>query len=306
MIGLGYVGLPLAVALSAHFDVVGYDVDARRVTELAAGHDRTGEVDEARLKDAVIDFCSGDIDLEPNAGTAYIVTVPTPVDAQNEPDLSVLLGACRTVGSVLAPGDLVVVESTVYPGVTADLCAPVLEESSGLAWRRDFHLGYSPERINPGDSEHTLARIVKVVSGDTPETADRVAAIYRTICAAGVHIASSIETAEAAKAIENAQRDINIAFVNEVAMIAASSSCQFTTCWRRQARSGISCPSLRDWSAATVLVWIRSISPTRLARSDTNRRSSSPGRRINDAMGDYLAGRVDAALGRKGRILVLG
>jgi len=306
VIGLGYVGLPLAVALSQHFKVIGYDVDGDRIAELANGHDRTGEVAEKVLNGASLDFLGGQDSLKPGAANTYIITVPTPVDERNEPDLSNLLAACRGVGEVLAAGDLVVIESTVYPGVTADICAPAIEAASGLVWRRDFHLGYSPERINPGDALHTLAGIVKVVAGDTAETAERVAAIYRTVCLAGVHVAPSIETAEAAKAIENAQRDINIAFANEVAMITGKLGLSVHDVLEAAGTKWNFLPFTPGFVGGHCI----SVDPFYLAYK-AREVGHEPeiilaGRRINEAMGDYLAGRVDEALGRTGRILVLG
>jgi len=218
VIGLGYVGLPLAVALGrAQAGTIGFDVSPGRVEELRRGHDSTGETLPDALAASDIHFTCDPADLAD--ATFYIVAVPTPVTPQRQPDLSMVEGASHTVGRVLKPGDVVVYESTVYPGVTEDCCAPVLERESGLAAGRDFGLGYSPERINPGDKQHTLESIVKVVAGDTPETLERVAALYESIVPAGVFRASSIRVAEAAKVIENTQRDVNIALMNELAMI---------------------------------------------------------------------------------------
>lgn len=217
VIGLGYVGLPLAVALSRHFDVLGFDIDSRRIAELEAGHDRTREVEPAALRAAALALSADPASL--SGRDLFIVTVPTPVDADRKPDLGAVLAASRTVARALGKGAVVVYESTVYPGVTEDICGPVLEEVSGLAAGRDFFLGYSPERINPGDRLHSLDRIVKVVAGQTPEVTALLASVYGKVTAAGVFTAASIRTAEAAKVIENAQRDINIAFVNEVTKI---------------------------------------------------------------------------------------
>lgn len=226
VIGLGYVGLPLAVEFAKHYPVVGFDINAKRVNELNSGVDFTLEVDEAALK-AVLSAepCTGKglfntCNTNDLAGcNIYIVTVPTPVDRNNRPDLTPLYKASETVGKVLKKGDIVVYESTVYPGVTEDECVPVLEKHSGLKFNADFFCGYSPERINPGDKQHTVANIMKITSGSTPETADTVDALYRSVVTAGTHKAASIKVAEAAKVIENSQRDINIAFVNELAMI---------------------------------------------------------------------------------------
>ncbi|MDJ0949907.1 MAG: nucleotide sugar dehydrogenase [Alphaproteobacteria bacterium] len=217
VIGLGYVGLPLAIALAEHDPVVGFDIDADRVADLRAGSDRTKEVDPDRLAATDCRFTAEPADLA--GAEIYIVTVPTPVTIDNRPDLTALRTACETVGGVLGPGALVVVESTVYPGVTEEVCGPVLAAASGLTCGRDFFLGYAPERINPGDRTHTLDRITKVVAGQTPEVAERLAALYGRLTTGGVFRAKDIRTAEAAKVIENAQRDINIAFINEVAMI---------------------------------------------------------------------------------------
>ncbi len=223
VIGLGYVGLPLAVALAGKFATIGIDIDQRRIDELASGHDRTGEIDPPRL-------AASELALLADPGACppcdfFIVTVPTPIDGANRPDLRMVEAASRTVGAMLpaavAEGrvPVVVYESTVYPGVTEDICAPILEAASGLECGKDFFLGYSPERINPGDREHTIDKITKVVSGQTPEVLERVADLYNAITTGGVFRAASIKAAEAAKVIENAQRDINIAFMNEIAQI---------------------------------------------------------------------------------------
>ena len=217
VVGLGYVGLPLAVALARRFPTVGYDADPGRVAELRAGRDRTREVEPAALAATTL-AVTDDPDAMRGADV-FIVAVPTPVDDQNLPDLGALRLACRTVGERLAKGAIVVFESTVYPGVTETICGPDLEAYSRLVCGRDFFLGYSPERINPGDREHTIDRIMKVVAGQTPEVAARLSEIYGAITAGGVFVARNIQTAEAAKVIENAQRDINIAFVNEIAAI---------------------------------------------------------------------------------------
>ena len=218
VIGLGYVGLPLAVEFGKARQVTGFDIDKDRVAQLAGGHDRTREVEAEELAAAhQLSFSCEPADLR--ACKIFIVTVPTPIDAYNRPDLSPLLSASRTVGAALKPGDLVIYESTVYPGATEEDCVPVLEAISGLAFNRDFHVGYSPERINPGDKEHRLPSIRKVTSGSTPEIADAVDALYREIITAGTYKAASIKVAEAAKVIENTQRDLNIALVNELALI---------------------------------------------------------------------------------------
>ncbi|MBC3941323.1 nucleotide sugar dehydrogenase [Sphingomonas albertensis] len=221
VVGLGYVGLPLAVALAKSFETWGLDVDAGRIAELERRHDRTGEIDADRLTASTLQLTT-DPAACPDADF-YIVTVPTPVDADNRPDLGIVMAATRTVGSMLKPGrrSIVVYESTVYPGVTEDLCGPELERVSGLVCGEDFFLGYSPERINPGDREHTVDRITKVISGQTPEVLEAIADLYNKVTTGGVFRAASIKAAEAAKVIENAQRDINIAFVNEITQIFA-------------------------------------------------------------------------------------
>jgi UDP-N-acetyl-D-glucosamine/UDP-N-acetyl-D-galactosamine dehydrogenase len=225
VIGLGYVGLPLAVALAQQFDTIGLDIDTRRISELEAGHDRTGEIDTDRLEASSLTLIADPLRCAP--ADFYIVTVPTPIDGANRPDLRIVEAASRTIAAMLpaavAEGRLpvVVYESTVYPGVTEEICAPLLEAGSGLKCGEDFFLGYSPERINPGDREHTIDKITKVVAGQTPEVLERVAALYGAITSGGVFRAASIKAAEAAKVIENAQRDINIAFMNEIAQIFA-------------------------------------------------------------------------------------
>ena len=218
VVGLGYVGLPVALAFAAKFpDVLGFDIDASRIAALEQGHDWTGECARDALEASTIAFTADPADLA--AANFYIVAVPTPIDGNRRPDLGPIESASRTVGAALAPGDVVVYESTVYPGLTEEVCGPILAYESGLSAGTDFHLGYSPERINPGDAEHTIDRIVKIVSADDDATLDRVAAAYGAIVAAGIHRAPSIKVAEAAKVIENTQRDLNIALMNELALI---------------------------------------------------------------------------------------
>ena len=226
VIGLGYVGLPLAVEFSKKYPVIGFDIKQDRVDELLSGNDATLEITSDHLKSVLCEDNSAGFGLtitsNPNdlaAANIYIVTVPTPTDKNNRPVLTPLVKASETIGRVLKKGDIVIYESTVYPGATEEDCVPVLERVSGLTFNRDFFAGYSPERINPGDKEHTVTRIKKITSGSTPETARKVDDLYRSIITAGTHLASSIKVAEAAKVIENSQRDINIAFVNELAMI---------------------------------------------------------------------------------------
>ena len=226
IIGLGYVGLPLAVEFAKKYPVVGFDINTTRINELRSGNDFTLEVEKDNLISVIADqntnengLYFSDLLSDLSVCNVFIITVPTPVDKNNRPDLTPLYKASTTVGKVLKRGDIVVYESTVYPGVTEDECVPVLEKHSGLKFNVDFYCGYSPERINPGDKQHTVTKIKKVTSGSTPEIADTVDQIYRSVIVAGTHKASSIKVAEAAKVIENAQRDINIAFVNELAKI---------------------------------------------------------------------------------------
>ena len=225
VIGLGYVGLPLAVEFAKKYSVVGFDINNRRIKELMNGFDHTLEIEEDKLKKVLSKtvgtlglYCSDDIS-DIRSCNYFIVTVPTPTDKHNNPDLTPLYKASETVGKVLKKGDIVIYESTVYPGVTEEECAPVLEKTSGLKFNIDFFCGYSPERINPGDKVHTVANILKITSGSTKETAKTVDDLYRSVIVAGTHLAPSIKVAEAAKVIENSQRDINIAFVNELAKI---------------------------------------------------------------------------------------
>jgi len=226
VIGLGYVGLPLARLFATKYSVVGFDINQIRIKELRNGHDETLEVEDEILEKVLKStnneqkglYCSSDL-IDIKNCNYYIVTVPTPVDKNNRPDLSPLHRASETVGAVLKKGDLVIYESTVYPGATEEECIPVLEKISGLKYNLDFFAGYSPERINPGDKEHTVEKILKVTSGSTPEIGKKVDELYQSVISAGTHLAPSIKVAEAAKVIENSQRDINIAFVNELAKI---------------------------------------------------------------------------------------
>lgn len=301
VIGLGYVGLPLAVALSRRFqDVVGFDVDRKRVAALANNDDWTGEIEPEVLADAGL-IVSDDPDCLRDR-TFYAVTVPTPVDQNHRPDLGAVKSACRTVGGYLTPGAIVALESTVYPGVTEDVCGPLLAEVSGLTCGKDFKLAYSPERINPGDREHVLERIVKVVSGQDGESLDRVAEIYGAITSAGVHRAGSIKVAEAAKVIENTQRDLNIALMNELAIIFER----------------MLIPT-RDVLAAAGTKWnflpftpglvgghCIGVDPYYLT-AKAEEVGYTPevilsGRRINDSMGAFIAGRVVKMLGQEKRL----
>ena len=218
IIGLGYVGLPLAVEFGKHYKTVGFDINAHRINELNQGIDNTLEVETQELKSSSLLSFSSDLESLKKCNV-YIVTVPTPIDEHKQPDLTPLKSASKTVGSVINTGDIVIYESTVYPGATEEDCIPIVEEISGLTYNQDFYAGYSPERINPGDKEHRVTTIMKVTSGSTPKTADFVDALYGSIITAGTHKASSIRVAEAAKVIENTQRDLNIALVNELSLI---------------------------------------------------------------------------------------
>lgn len=305
IIGLGYVGLPLAVALARHFDVCGLDISSSRIKELQDGHDRTGEIDSKTLSASSLTLTD---DCQALTGTdVFIVTVPTPVDANNEPDLGNVNAASRAIAPLLKKGAIVVYESTVYPGVTEEVCGPILAEGSGLVCGRDFFLGYSPERINPGDKQHTVDRITKVVAGQTPEVADKLAAIYGAMNDGNIFVARDIRTAEAAKVIENAQRDINIAFINELAMIFS--------------KIGI---STHDVLAAAGTKWnflpftpglvgghCIGVDPYYLANLATQLGHDPEviltGRRINEHMAPFIAERLHEQMGGKaGDILILG
>jgi len=304
VVGLGYVGLPLAVALARHFPVLGYDLDARRIAELGRRFDRTNEVDEAALAQTKARFSAAAAEMA--AADLYIITVPTPVDERNLPDLGAVRTAAAGIGRHLKKGDTVVLESTVYPGVTEEVCGTELERASGLAAGRDFFLGYSPERINPGDKQHTLERVAKVVAGQTPETAELLKRVYGAVTGGNVFVARDIRTAEAAKVIENAQRDINIAFINEIAQI-------FNT-------MGISVYDVLDaartkWNFLPFVPGLVGghcigVDPYYLAYK-AQEYGHHPevilaGRRTNDGMGSYIAARIDAALGKPSSVLVLG
>ena len=241
VVGLGYVGLPLAVALARKHEVVGFDVSAERVAALREGVDWTNEVPAEVLRADALAITSVASDLR--GCKTFVVTVPTPIDAANRPDFDALLKACALVGPALSKGSIVVFESTVYPGVTEEVCAPALEAASGLKAGEDFKLGYSPERINPGDRAHPLEKIVKVVAGQDSDTLEKLAGLYGSIVEAGIHRAPSIKVAEAAKVIENTQRDLNIALMNEIARWRKSAICSAfapATCSTRRAPSGTS------------------------------------------------------------------
>jgi UDP-N-acetyl-D-glucosamine/UDP-N-acetyl-D-galactosamine dehydrogenase len=219
LIGLGYVGLPLAVAFAEKFKVIGFDISNNRVQELEGGHDKTLEIEDDLLQSVRSNITYTDNLQDIKDCNIYIVTVPTPIDSTNRPDLTPLIESSKSVGAALSHGDIVIYESTVYPGVTEDICVPELEKASGMKFNTDFFCGYSPERINPGDKEHTVTKILKVTSGSTPEIAKQVDKLYKEVITAGTHLASSIKVAEASKVIENTQRDVNIALINELALI---------------------------------------------------------------------------------------
>ena len=219
IIGLGYVGLPLAVAFAEKFEVVGFDIDKSRIKDLENGNDNTFEVEKKLLESVRSNITFTSDILETKGCDIFIVTVPTPIDNTNRPNLNPLIDASKSIGSILNKDNIVIYESTVYPGVTREVCVPELEKASGLIFNKDFFCGYSPERINPGDKEHTVTNILKVTSGSTPEVAKKVDNLYKQIITAGTHLASSIEVAEASKVIENTQRDVNIALINELALI---------------------------------------------------------------------------------------
>jgi UDP-N-acetyl-D-glucosamine/UDP-N-acetyl-D-galactosamine dehydrogenase len=312
IVGLGYVGLPLAVAFASMYRVIGYDLNARRIKELSDGMDRNDEVGAEALR-AVAGKLTYTGDLEElRACTVFIVTVPTPVDAHNDPNLTPLRKASEAIGKILKRGDLVVYESTVYPGCTEEECVPLLERSSGLRFNVDFYCGYSPERINPGDKKHTVTRIKKVTSGSTPETADRVDSLYSSVISAGTHRASSIKVAEAAKVIENSQRDINIAFVNELALIFNRIGIDTKEVLEAAGTKWNFLP-FRPGLVGGHCIGVDPYYLTFKAESlGYNSQVILAGRRINDGMGFYVAERTIKLMIRKGskvngsRVLVLG
>jgi UDP-N-acetyl-D-galactosamine dehydrogenase len=307
VVGLGYVGLPLAVALADYFPITGFDIDAQRIAELRDGIDRTREVATDRLRSSNLMLTS---EAETIAGQdVYIVTVPTPVDGANRPDLGPVLAATRTVGGLLRSGrgSIVIYESTVYPGVTEDLCGPELERVSGLRRGTDFFLGYSPERINPGDREHTVDRIVKVVAGENAEVLGRISNIYGSITTAGTFAAASIKTAEAAKVIENAQRDINIAFMNEITQIFAKLGLSI---WDVLEAAGTKWNFLR-FQPGLVGGHCIGVDPYYLSHCAQSLghlpRVILAGRSINDGMGTWVADCIHSHRGsRIGKVLVMG
>lgn len=313
VIGLGYVGLPLARLFSTKYPTIGFDLNVARVDALNAGHDATLEVSDELLQSAIAQGfkCTSNINDIKNCNF-YVVAVPTPVDVNNRPDLAPLIGASKTVGQVISKGDIVVYESTVYPGVTEEECLPVVEQVSGLNFNTDFYAGYSPERINPGDKLHTVEKIKKVTSGSTPEIADIVDKIYNSVLINGTHKAPSIKVAEASKIIENSQRDVNIAFMNELAKIfnamgidtndvieAASSKWNFIKL--KPGLVGGHCISVDPYYLIQK-AQVFGVLP----------RIMTAARRLNDGMGDYVANQVIKLMNKKGvlvkdsKILVLG
>jgi UDP-N-acetyl-D-galactosamine dehydrogenase len=301
VLGLGYVGLPLAVAFAQHGRVVGFDISEQRVADLNAGIDATREADPEQLRTADLHCTTDPADLA--ECTAVVVAVPTPVDRSKSPDLTPLRGASHTVGRILKPGMLVVYESTVYPGVTEKVCLPILEEVSGLRLG-EFELGYSPERINPGDAEHSLANVVKIVSGNTPAVCDRVAQLYRQVVKAGVHQTPNIMTAEAAKVIENIQRDLNIALMNELSKIFSRAGLNTDEVL---AAAGTKW-NFHRYTPGLVGGHCIGVDPyylTHLAfELDMHPRVILAGRETNDGMGRYVAGMVIRELSLLGKPLL--
>jgi UDP-N-acetyl-D-galactosamine dehydrogenase len=311
VIGLGYVGLPLAVEFGKKYDVVGFDVNEARIAALRAGHDVTLEVSDAELADAKGLRYSTNVD-DLNAATIFIVTVPTPIDASKRPDLTPLISASETVGAALKRGDIVIYESTVYPGATEEDCVPVLERVSGLSFNTDFFCGYSPERINPGDKEHRLTTIKKVTAGSTPAVADIVDELYASIVTAGTHKAPSIRVAEAAKVIENTQRDLNIALINELAIIFNKLGLD-TEAVLRAAGTKWNFLPFRPGLVGGHCIGVDPYYLTHKAEAvGYHPQVILAGRRINDGMGGYVAGQLVRAMIRRGiavsdaKVLVLG
>lgn len=302
VIGLGYVGLPVALAFGRKYPgTIGFDINKKRVEALKCGEDSTGESTKEELNVPGLRLTSNSDDIK--HATFFIVSVPTPIDDNHQPDLGAVKSACRTIGKVLKKGDVVVFESTVYPGVTEEICGPVLAEVSGLKQSVDFKLGYSPERINPGDKEHTLERIIKVVSGEDAETLERVADAYASIVDAGVHKASSIKVAEAAKVIENTQRDLNIALMNELALIFD----RMDICTADVLKAAGTKWNFLKFSPGLVGGHCIGVDPYYLtAKAESlgyHPQVILAGRRINDGMGAYVAGKTVKLLAQQGRSL---
>lgn len=314
VIGLGYVGLPLARLFSTKFPTVGYDLNKERVESLMSGHDSTLEVDDQLLQEAIAKNgfrCTCNLD-ELRDCNFYVVAVPTPVDANNRPDLRPLQGASRTVGEVISNGDVVVYESTVYPGVTEEECLPIVEQVSGLKFNTDFYAGYSPERINPGDKTHTVEKIKKVTSGSTPEVADYVDSVYNAVLTNGTHKAPSIKVAEASKIIENSQRDVNIAFMNELAKIFNAMNIDTHDVIEAAASKW----NFIKLSPGLVGGHCIGVDPYYLIQKaqlyGVMPRVMRNARRLNDGMGEYVANQTIRLMNKKGvlvkdaKVLILG
>ncbi len=312
VIGLGYVGLPLAAAFSEKYEVMGFDVNAARIEELKSGYDRTLELSSEQMKKAIENGMKFSLNLDDIKDcNFFIVTVPTPIDKNKRPDLTPVVKATQSVAKVLKKGDIVVYESTVYPGVTEEICVPLLEQS-GLKFNEDFFCGYSPERINPGDKEHTVTKIKKITSGSTPEVADKVDEVYRSIITAGTHKASTIKVAEAAKVIENTQRDINIAFMNELAMIFNKMNID-TNAVLQAAGTKWNFLNFRPGLVGGHCIGVDPYYLTHKAQElGFHPEMILAGRRINDNMGKYAADQVVKLMIKRGvlinsaRVLVLG
>ena len=307
VLGLGYVGLPLAVELAKHFEVFGLDIDVSRIEELTSGFDRTREVEEHSLAASSLSLTS--CPAECPASDMYIITVPTPINVHNQPDLTPVISATKTVAAMIDPKlkPVIVYESTVYPGVTENICGPLLEQQSGHVRSVDFFLGYSPERINPGDKEHVVSRIIKVIAGENAEISDKMAMVYGAITTGGVFRARSIQAAEAAKVIENAQRDINIAFMNEITQIFNRLDLSI---WDVLDAAGTKWnflpfqPGLVGGHCIGVDPYYLSYCAQQLG---CNPQVILSGRAVNDSMGDWLAGEIDARLGKaSATVLVMG
>ena len=312
VIGLGYVGLPLAAAFSEKYEVTGFDVNAARIEELKSGYDRTLELSSEQMKKAIENGMKFSLNLDDIKDcNFFIVTVPTPIDKNKRPDLTPVVKATQSVAKVLKKGDIVVYESTVYPGVTEEICVPLLEES-GLKFNEDFFCGYSPERINPGDKEHTVTKIKKITSGSTPEIAEKVDEVYRSIITAGTHKAPTIKVAEAAKVIENTQRDINIAFMNELAMIFNKMNID-TNAVLQAAGTKWNFLNFRPGLVGGHCIGVDPYYLTHKAQElGFHPEMILAGRRINDNMGKYAADQVVKLMIKRGvlinsaRVLVLG
>ncbi|WP_434705436.1 Vi polysaccharide biosynthesis UDP-N-acetylglucosamine C-6 dehydrogenase TviB [Pseudomonas sp. Z1-12] len=311
IVGLGYVGLPLAVEFGKHYSVLGFDISERRIEELSGGRDSTLEVSEQELGEAKNLQFSTSVEKLSNCNI-FIVTVPTPIDQYNNPDLTPLLKASETIGSVLKKGDVVIYESTVYPGATEEDCVPVLERVSGLKFNSDFYVGYSPERINPGDKEHRVTTIKKVTSGSTPEVATKIDNLYKKIIIAGTHKASSIKVAEAAKVIENTQRDLNIALINELAIIFNKLGIDTESVLKAAGTKWNFLP-FRPGLVGGHCIGVDPYYLTHKAQSiGYHPEIILAGRRLNDSMGEYVVSQLVKAMVKKrihvdgARVLIMG